>query len=77
MRNPLIVPDAVGVIDTARDEVAELLISFARSLGCLLSGSDRTGAYIDCCLARLTPREVCRLQGARADSSIHSVSLTL
>jgi len=77
MRNPLIVLDAVGVIATVCDEVAERLIPFARSLGCLLSGGDRSGAHIDCCLARLTPREVCRLQGARADSSIHSVSLTL
>jgi putative hydrolase of the HAD superfamily len=82
MRKPLIVLDAMGVIYTARDDVAELLIPFARSLGCALSDRDISDAYKDCSLGRFTSQELWRMLGVRGnlaaaeDSyvSLHSVA---
>lgn len=78
MPKPLVVLDAMGVIYTARDDVVELLIPFARSFGCQLSDSDISTAYLNCSLGLCTSQELWRTLGARGDlTAVEDRYLTL
>lgn len=48
----MVVLDAMGVIYTSGDDVADLLIPFARKHGCQLSAADITSLYLQCSLGR-------------------------
>lgn len=67
MRTPFVVLDAMGVIYTARDDVAELLIPFARSMGCVLDDRTIAAAYVECSLGRSTSMELWRTLGLHGD----------
>ncbi len=67
MRKPLVVLDAMGVIYTAQDDVAELLIPYARSFGCTLSNREIEDVYMRCSLGRCSSLSLWRSLGAAGD----------
>ena len=59
--------DAMGVIYKARDDVAELLVPFARSNGCRLSDRQISNLYLRCSLGQVTSAELWHLLGLQGD----------
>lgn len=67
MLEPLVVLDAMGVIYAAQDDVAELLIPYARSLGCTLNSREIEDLYLHCSLGKCSSLSLWRSLGAAGD----------
>ncbi len=65
----VVVLDAMGVIYLAGDDVAELLIPFARSRGCRLPDSDIAETYMEASLGQLTSTDLWRSLGVAGPSA--------
>jgi putative hydrolase of the HAD superfamily len=66
----LVVLDAMGVIYASRDDVAELLIPYARSFGCTLSNREIEDLYLDCSLGKFSSLSLWQSLGACGDLRI-------
>jgi len=67
MRETLVVLDAMGVIYASQDDVAELLIPYARSFGCTLSNREIEDLYLECSLGKFSSLALWQSLGAGGD----------
>lgn len=63
----MVVLDAMGVIYASGDDVADLLIPFAREYGCQLSDADINSLYRQCSLGRYSSGVLWQLLGLKGD----------
>lgn len=66
MSAPVVVFDAMGVLYTSGDDVAELLIPYLRGLGCAVETGEIERRYVECSLGRMTSDEFWAAMGVRS-----------